>query len=122
MDILFDADGDLHISPRGDILLGNSVAQKIRIRLLWFEQEWRWRLDEGLPYRSGLLVKNPDVDAFESQIRARIFDVKEVTAVRDVQITYDRKERIARIRYTALTDYETIEEEVILNAGLRSDG
>ncbi len=122
MDILLDSNGDLYISPHGDIALGNSVAQKIRIRLLWFEREWRWNVDEGLPYMSDLLIKNPDIDTFESIVRSKIFEVEEVTDVRDVLITYDSKTRAATIYYTALTDYETIKEEVKLNVGLRSDG
>lgn len=122
MDILLGPGGDLYVSPQGDIAIGNSVAQKIRIRLLWFEGEWRWDIGEGLPYRSGLFVKNPDVDTFESLVRAKIFEVDEVTEVRDVLVRYDRQERSAIIRYTALTDLETIQEEVRLDAGLRSDG
>lgn len=122
MDILLDSNGDLYVSPQGDIALGNSVAQKIRIRLLWFEGEWRWDVDEGLPYMSDLLIKNPDIDTFESMVRSKIFEVEEVTDVREVLIAYDRQTRIATIRYTALTDYETIKEEVKLNVGLRSDG
>lgn len=108
MDILLNSDGDLHISQQGDISLGESVAQKIRIRLLWFEGEWRWDNEEGLPYMSDLLVKNPDIDTFESLVRAKIFEVDEVTEVREVLISYDRRNRIATIKYTALTDFETI--------------
>ena len=112
MDILLDRNGDLCISPEGDIILKESVAQKISIRLKWFENEWRWNEEEGLPYMEGLLVKNPDVDYFENLIREKIFDVEEVTEVREVTITYDRQNRNAVIRYIALTDYETIKEEV----------
>lgn len=122
MDILLDANGDLDISGHRDISLVDSVAQKIRIRLLWFEGEWRWDTDEGLPYFEGLFVKNPDVDEFESLIREKIFDVDEVTEVREVFVGYDRQRRTATVRYTALTDYETIREEVVLHAGLRGDG
>lgn len=121
MDILLDADGDLYVSPNGDISLGDSVAQKIRIKLLWFEGEWRWDESEGLPYKDGLLVKNPDTDSFESLVRAKIFEVDEVTEVKEVSISFDAKQRMATIRYTALTDTETIKEEVRLNDGLRSD-
>ena len=71
---------------------------------------------------SDLLIKNPDIDTFESIVRSKIFEVEEVTDVRDVLITYDSKTRAATIYYTALTDYETIKEEVKLNVGLRSDG
>ncbi len=41
MDMLLGSNGDLLISPQGDIVLGESVAQKINIRLKWFEGEWR---------------------------------------------------------------------------------
>lgn len=112
MDILLDPAGDLYISPAGDIRLEDSVAQKIRIRLLWFEGEWRWDAEEGMPWFGGLLVKNPDTDHFESVVRERIFEVEEVTEVKEVSVTYDRKSRDAVIRYTALTDFETIRDEV----------
>ena len=65
-----------------------------------------------MPWFDGLLVKNPDTDHFESVVRERIFEVEEVTEVKEVSVTYDRKTRDAVIRYTALTDFETIREEV----------
>lgn len=112
MDILLDKDGDMLVTKRGDIILENSVAQKIRIRLLWFEGEWRWNVEEGLPYMTDLLIKNPDTDYFESLIREKIFEVEEVVDVKDVQVVFDRRTREAVISYVALTDYETIREEV----------
>lgn len=112
LDILLDSAGDLCISPTGDIRLEDSVAQKIRIQLLWFEGEWRWDAEEGMPYFDRLLVKNPDTDYFESLVRQRIFEVTEVTEVKEVSVAYDRRLREAVIRYTALTDLETIREEV----------
>lgn len=112
MDILLDADGDLHLSPKGDIALGNSVSQKIRIKLLWFEGEWRWNTDTGIPYLTDLLIKNPDTDYFESCIRERIFEVEEVTEVKEAAVVFDRKKRNAVIRYIAATDYEVIRDEV----------
>lgn len=121
MDILLGPAGDIFITPKGDIALGSSVAQMIRIRLLWLEGEWRWDEEEGLPYMSELLTKNPDTDTFESLVREKIFEVEEVTEVKEVLISYDQRTREAIIRYTALTDFETIKEEVRLSAGLRSD-
>lgn len=112
MDIMLDSGGDLLVTKVGDIVLENSTVQKIRIRLLWFEGEWRWNVDEGLPYMENLLVKNPDTDYFESIVREKIFEVDEVVDVKDVHITYDNKTRDAVIRYVALTDHETIKEEV----------
>ena len=110
--ILLDNTGDLLVSKKGNIVLEDSVAQKIRIRLLWFEKEWRWNREEGLPYMDGLLVKNPDTDYFENLVRRKIFEVPEVTEVREVSITYDSRDRNAVLRYVALTDLEIIKEEV----------
>lgn len=117
MDILLDNNGDLQINSSGDIEIKNSVRQKIRTRLLWIENEWRWNPEEGLPYFN-LLDKNPDTDEFESLIREKIFEVDEVTEIGEVNIEYNTKSRIAVIRYVALTDFETIREEVMLNVGI----
>ena len=112
MDILLNSNGDLYVSPQGDIAIENSVAQKIRIKLLWFEGEWKWNKEEGMPYRDSLLVKNPDTDFFEGIIREKIFEIEEITDVKEVSVKFDRQTRSAVIKYTALTDYETINEEV----------
>ena len=112
MDFLLDSTGDLHISKDGNLLMKNSVAQKIRIKLLWFEGEWRWNKEKGMPYREGLFVKNPDISQFESYIREKIFEVEEVTEIKEVAITNDVRTRTSHIKYVALTDYETIVEEV----------
>ena len=121
-DIMLAPGGDLYVSPDGDIVIWESVAQKISIRLKWFEGEWRWNREEGLPYFERLFRKNPDTDLMESLIRAKIFEVTEVTAVRDVRIDVELKTRAAVIHFVALTDMETVRGEVKLYAGIRRDG
>lgn len=111
MDILLGKDGDLHFS-KGDIVLKNSVSQKINIRLRWFLGEWRWDEDVGLPYFDELLIKKPRIDYFEELIREEIFNVDEVTEVTSVSISYDAATRKAKVNYIAKTDLETIREEV----------
>lgn len=54
MDILLDGNGDLAFKGT-DIILANSVRQKIKIRLKWFFQEWRWDDEAGVPYFEYLL-------------------------------------------------------------------
>ena len=49
VDILLDSNGDLAFKGT-DIVLANSVRQKIKIRLKWFFQEWRWDDEAGVPY------------------------------------------------------------------------
>lgn len=122
MDILLSADGDIFLTEKGDISLANSVAQKIKIRLRWWLGEWRWDEEEGLPYKDELFIKNPDTDGFEMLVREKIFEVDEVTEVKDVAVVYDSKTRIGKITFTALIDDETIREEVELDARIRSNG
>ena len=120
-DILLDNGGDIAINEDGDIVLEDSVKQKVMIRLNWLDGEWKWDTEEGLPYLSELMgVKNPDTDHFESLVREKIFEVTEITEVDDVSLTYDRKTRKAILNFKALTDTETIKEEVRID-GLRSD-
>lgn len=113
MDILLDEKGDIFISPDCDIVLTNSVAQKISIRLQWFLGEWRWNIEEGLPWFSDFFgVKSPDIDNFNALIREKIFEVDEITDVISVFTEYDPSTRIGVIKYVAKTDEETIKEEV----------
>lgn len=114
MDIMLDKEGDLLLLENGDLMLADSVAQKIRIKLLWFEGEWRWDTSEGMPYMKYLLIKNPDVDYFESVVRSRIFEVDEVVDVKNVEIVFDSQRRKAVIRFTAQTEQETIKDEVAI--------
>lgn len=115
MDIALDPKGDLYISSQGDIALTDSLAQKIRIRLLWLAEEWRWDREEGLPYREELFVKNPDTDSFARRIREAIFEVEGVTGIRDVSVNVDSRTREAQIKYVVLTEKETIKGGMVLD-------
>ena len=112
MDILLDDYGDLLLSEKGDISLTDSVRQQIRIRLLWILNEWKWNKEEGMPYFSTLIDKNPDIELNESLIKEKIFEVEDIIEVKAVSIVMDKKERRATIKYVASTDLETIKEEV----------
>lgn len=112
MDILLDATGDILLNQSGDIVLGNSISQKIKIKLLWFLGEWIWDIEKGLPYYEELFVKNPDTDSFAGIIREAIFEVDEVTEVVKVEIAYDFFTRMTLIKFVAKTDEEIIQDEV----------
>lgn len=114
MDILLDNNGDLAIKGT-DIVLANSVCQKIKIRLKWFFKEWRWDDEAGVQYFEYLFIKNPDLDQVKEMIEEQIFNVDEVTEVNDVSIEIDSLKRIAVIRYEAVTDEKTFKEEVMID-------
>lgn len=113
MDILLDGNGDLAFKGT-DIILANSVRQKINIRLKWFFQEWRWDDEAGIPYFEYLFIKNPDVAQIKELIEEQIFNVDEVTEVNDVSIEINSLKRLAIIGYEAVTDEETFKEEVMI--------
>lgn len=114
MDILLGPDEDLYLNEGPDIVLNNSVSQKIKIRLKWFLEEWRWNQKFGLPYFEYLLIKNPELDYFKSLIRETVFNVAEITGVDNIEISVDSKTRKGIIRFTARTDLEVIREEVLI--------
>lgn len=54
-------------------------------------------------------------------VREKIFDVTEVTDVKDVTVEYDRKTRQGKIMFTAYVDNEVIREEVEIDGRIRSN-
>ena len=46
-DVLLDADGDLRLDSSRDIVLGESLVQKINIRLRWLQGEWPFDETQG---------------------------------------------------------------------------
>ena len=113
MDILLE-NGDLQFR-NGDIVLKNSVRQKINIRLKWFFQEWRWNEEVGLPYFEYIFIKNPNVNKIRELIEDEIFNVDEVIEVNDVTISIDNVSRKVVIIYEAVTDQGTYREEVAVD-------
>ena len=115
LDIQLDEDGDIKLTSIGDFGLVDSVIQQIRIKLLWFFNEWQWNEELGLHYYENLFVKNPDIRMIEEEIRETIFNVKEITEVPTVSIRLDKETRTAYVSFVAKTDRETYRREVEIN-------
>jgi len=110
-DILLNSDGDLNLTENGDIQLTKSVRQAIRIRLLWFFNEWQFAPELGIPYFEDILIKKTNMNRIRRIIRNEVMGV----GVRDVQnIGIDVKNRRAAISFTAVTDEETYREELLI--------
>ena len=93
-DLLLTRDGDLYINPAtGDIEITDSVEQAIRIRLLWFYNEWRLGPEHGIPYYEEILVKGPNKLRIRQLFREAILSVAEVESVEELSadITPERK-------------------------------
>lgn len=112
IDLKLDKTGDLELTQLGDILPTDSIAQAVRVRLLWFFKEWRLGPDLGFPYFEYLFVKSPNEAKLRHLIRETVMEVEGVTDVTDITFTVDRKQRTATIVVTFTTDEDTFREEV----------
>lgn len=112
IDLKLDAGGDLEISAAGDISTTDSIVQAVRIRLLWFFEEWRLGPTMGFPYFEQLFVKNPNESKLRHLVRETVMEVDGVTDVTEISFSIDRKTRQATIAVTFTTDEDTFREEV----------
>lgn len=117
-DILLTPRGDIFIDPAtGDIEITDSVAQAIRIRLLWFYKEWRLGPEFGIPYYEEILIKNPNKLRIRQLFREAILSVDEVESVVSLEAAIDDATRLLSVKYRAKTkDGSEISREELLNA------
>lgn len=115
LDLKLAKDGDLYISPNGDIALTQSVCQAVRIRLLWFLKEWRLIPQLGFPYFEEVFVKNPSESKIRHYIREEIMSVDEVTDVTQIDFSLNKHTRAAKIRVEFSANGEHYYEEVECN-------
>lgn len=114
VDIRLDKDGDIMVSPVGDISLTESVRQAVLIRLRWIYQEWRLGPEMGFPWFEEIFVKNPNTVKIRSLIRDEILQVEGVTAAQVTSVDYDRAKRAATFKFTCSVGEATYREEVTM--------
>lgn len=88
----------------GDAQMVASLAQAIKIRLLFFKAEWFLDQEVGIPYFQDIFVKNPNLDQIEALFRQEIADTPGVVAVHDVDVELDRENRRLTITWSAEGD------------------
>ena len=112
IDLQLTKQGDLEITDEADVKITNSVCQAVRIRLLWFLEEWRLSPEMGFPYFEEVFVKNPSETKIRYLSRKTIMEVEEVTDVKSIDYNLDSKSRAATIIVVFETDEDTFREEV----------
>ena len=117
IDLKLDSSGDLALSEGGDIITTDSITQAVRIRLLWFFEEWRLGPGLGFPYFEHLFVKNPNEMKLRHLIRETVMEVEGVTDVTEIVLHIDRKTRQAVISVTFTADEHTFREEMKICRG-----
>lgn len=114
-DFLLDDDGDLFFDDDGDLVITDSIAQEIRIRLLWFYDEWSWTDEDeeiGIPWFDVLGSKDPNIEEIEGYVTEAIQAVEGVETVEEVDVDVDEETRTATISFSAITNDGEVEEEV----------
>lgn len=112
IDLKLDSTGDLELSAAGDISATDSIIQAVRIRLLWFFEEWRLGPSLGFPYFEHLFVKNPNEAKLRHLIRETVMGVEGVTDVTEITFSIDKATRQGTVCITFTTDEDSFREEV----------
>ena len=113
-DIRLGKDGDIVVSPVGDISLTESVRQAVLLRIRWIYQEWRLGPEMGFPWFEEIFIKNPNIVKIRSLIRDEIMRVEEVTAAQVTSVDFDRAKRTATFKFTCSVGETTYREEVTM--------
>lgn len=58
---------------------GDAIAQRIKDRLLTFNQEWFLDLSFGVPYYNNILIKNPRLDVVNAILKSEILKSQDGT-------------------------------------------
>lgn len=98
-DLYIDAD-DLQLLDNMD-----QVEQSLKIRLLFFRNEWFLDTTSGLPYYTDILVKNPNIPNIDSIIKATIVDTPEVEELLEFRSEFNRSTRTYTVVFKVRTTY-----------------
>ena len=113
-DLLLTKNGDLALGELShDISITDSAAQAVRIRLLWFFDEWRFSPEFGVPYFEEILVKNPNDLRIRQIIRDEVMSVDEVKSCTNVHLQINA-DRTANISFYATIDGTNEKMEVVV--------
>ena len=110
VDFKITPDGDLEITPVGDIVPTESVAQAVLIRLKWFLAEWRLGPTLGFPYFEEVFIKNPNLTKIRFLLRDLVLGG--VTSVTKADIIPDPRTREAEIIVVFTVEDEIFQKEV----------
>lgn len=115
VDIRLNGDGDIDVSPLGDIYLTESVRQAVLIRLRWILSEWKFGPEMGFPWFEEVFVKNPNTAKIRGLVRDEILQVEGVTYAEVTSVEYDKSKRTAKFKFICTVNEETFGEEVTLD-------
>ena len=114
------ATGDLDMSNslRLTEVGGESVAQKVRIRLQFFFAEWRLNPNQGTKWFEVILKKGTSDYNVNQEIQRRVLDTEGVRFMENFDFVRDAARRTFSCTFDIVTDYDTVETIVLEDINL----
>jgi hypothetical protein len=102
---------DLHLDPLthdlvvtgGDLELAIDAAQAVKIRLLFFRDDWFLNRAIGVPYFDQVFVKNPRAEHLAAIYREEIAATPGIVRVDDVNVSIAPQTRRLSVDWSAVT-------------------
>ena len=120
-DILLTTDGDLDIA-NNDIQLteigGESIAQKVRIRLLTFFKEWVLNTEAGTRWFEKNKKKGTTEYSTNQEIRKRVLDTEGVRGVENYKSDFNEVARTFSCSFNIVTNEDEIIPFTLNNVGV----
>jgi len=79
------------------------VVQRLRIRLDIQVGEWFLDLDEGLPYKDSIFVRNPNLIVIGAFLRTRISSMPEVESIDSFSLVFTRTTGYLKLDFQVTT-------------------
>ncbi len=99
-DILLGDDLDFQLTETED----ESLAQRLKVKLLTFQGEWFLDSEEGMPWISDVFGKNRSLQAINSLLQDQILEEPEVIQIVSFSSTLDNSNRVLSISFTVQSD------------------
>lgn len=85
-----------------------SVAQRVKTRLLLLKEEWFLDTDAGVPYLQEIMVKPANLPLAEAVIKRTILETDGVTEIRSFSLQLNRNTRRLDVQATVVTEFENL--------------
>lgn len=106
--------GDLDITEDGDIQFTDDLLQNAKTAILWILGEWRLGPEFGLPWFDDILVKSPDLDLIQAEIRDALLDIEGVQDADVELLEFDSRNRKISFSFTLFDGEDEYSEEVTI--------
>ena len=108
------------VIKNGDFLLidnAERINQQIGITLKFWLGEWFLNTSLGIPYRTRILVKDPNLPQIAALFRLAIAKVPGVETVKSLTLDWDQRLRTLAVNYSAQTTAGLITKREVLGYG-----